>query len=82
MPTVTPARLRAFGEVCGTTQARAHVRSGDRTVITAYLGRGDASDRALHTFADAGLNERDHQGLVEVVRADRLSASEPYSDRR
>lgn len=52
--------------------------------IAAYLGRGDASDRALHTFAEAyaGLNERGHQALVEAVRADRLSASEPYSERR
>lgn len=79
---MTPARLITFGEVCGTTQARAHVRSGDRTVITAYLGRGDASDRALHTFADAGLNERDHQALVEAVCADRLRASEPDGDLR
>lgn len=81
---MTPARLRTFGEVCGTTRARAHARSGDRTAITAHLGRGDASDRALHMFAEAyaGLNERDHQALVGAVRADRLSASEPYSDRR
>lgn len=81
---MTPARLRTFGEVCGTTQARAHARSGDRTAITAHLGRGDTSDHALHMFAAAyaDRNERDHQALVEVVRADRLSASEPYSDRR
>ncbi|WP_405891452.1 hypothetical protein OG612_06645 [Streptomyces sp. NBC_01527] len=38
----------------------------------------------LHAFAEAyaGLSERDHQALVETVRADRLSASEPYGDRR
>ncbi|MGW9136064.1 DUF2252 domain-containing protein [Streptomyces sp. NPDC055681] len=81
---MTPAGLRTFGEVCGTTLARAHARSGDRIAIAAYLGRSDAFDRSLHTFAEAyaDLNERDHQALVEAVRAGRLSASEPDGDRR
>ncbi|MET8328139.1 DUF2252 domain-containing protein [Streptomyces sp. NPDC005181] len=81
---MTPVGLRTFGEVCGTTLARAHARSGDRIAIAAYLGRGDAFDRALHTFAEAyaDLTERDHRTLVEAVRAGRLSASEPDSDRR
>jgi Uncharacterized protein conserved in bacteria (DUF2252) len=41
------------------TLARAHARSGDRIVIAAYLGRGDAFDRATATFADQ--NERDYR---------------------
>ncbi|MDF6041042.1 DUF2252 domain-containing protein [Streptomyces sp. JH14] len=81
---MVPAGLRTYGEVCGSTLARAHARSGDRIAIAAYLGRGDAFDRALEEFAEAyaDRNERDHQALVEAVRTGRLPASEPDGDRR
>ncbi|KUO18790.1 DUF2252 domain-containing protein [Streptomyces dysideae] len=73
-----PNDMRAFGEVCGVTLARAHARSGDRIAIAAYLGSGDSFDRALATFAEAyaDQNERDHQALVDAVRAGRLPAEE------
>ncbi|MET9504093.1 DUF2252 domain-containing protein [Streptomyces sp. NPDC006622] len=73
-----PKGMRAFGELCGVTLARAHARSGDRVAIAAYLGRGEAFDRALATFAEAyaDQNERDHQALVDAVRAGRLPAEE------
>ena len=38
-----PEVLLAFGEMCGSTLARAHARSGDRIAIAAYLGAGRAS---------------------------------------
>ncbi|MGW1715895.1 DUF2252 domain-containing protein [Streptomyces sp. NPDC002156] len=74
-----PKTMRAFGELCGVTLARAHARSGDRIAIAAYLGGGDSFDRALATFAEAyaDQNERDHQALVDAVRAGRLPAEEP-----
>ncbi|GAA0683236.1 DUF2252 domain-containing protein [Kitasatospora atroaurantiaca] len=73
---MVPTGMRAFGELCGTTLARAHARSGDRIAIAGYLGRSDAFDRALATFAEsyADQNERDHQALVEAVRDGRLPA--------
>ncbi|MEV7439952.1 DUF2252 domain-containing protein [Streptomyces sp. NPDC091204] len=76
--TMSPAQLAAFAEVCGLTLARAHARSGDRIAIASYLGRGEAFDRALVTFAEAyaDQNERDHQALVDAVRAGRLPAEE------
>ncbi|MFE9678317.1 DUF2252 domain-containing protein [Streptomyces sp. NPDC006259] len=76
--TMRPKGMRAFGELCGVTLARAHARSGDRVAIAAYLGRGEAFDRALATFAEAyaDQNERDHQALVDAVRAGRLPAEE------
>ncbi|OKK21893.1 hypothetical protein AMK16_01135 [Streptomyces sp. CB00455] len=76
--TMSPGQLAAFGEVCGITLARAHARSGDRIAIAAYLGRGDVFDRALVTFAEAyaDQNERDHQTLVDAVRAGQLPAQE------
>ena len=42
-----PSALEAYGRVCGWTLARAHARSGDRIAIAAYLGNGDAFDRAM-----------------------------------
>nr|WSX49330.1 DUF2252 domain-containing protein [Streptomyces sp. NBC_00974] len=76
--TMSPRQLAAFGGVCGTTLARAHARSGDRIAIAAYLGRSEAFDRALATFAEAyaDQNERDHQALVDAVGEGRLPAQE------
>lgn len=61
-----PAVLRAFGQMCGSTLARAHARSGDRIAIAAYLGAGPAFDRAVASFAReyADQNERDHETVV------------------
>ena len=71
-----PRDMRAFGELCGATLARAHARSGDRIAIAAYLGGGDVFDRALAVFAEryADQNERDHQALADAVDAGRVSA--------
>ncbi|MEU0189887.1 hypothetical protein ABZ250_08530 [Streptomyces afghaniensis] len=43
-----------------------------------FGGRCDLVDRALATFAEAyaDQNERDHQALVDAVRAGRLPAKE------
>jgi uncharacterized protein (DUF2252 family) len=73
-----PKDMQAFGELCGATLARAHARSGDRIAIAAYLGNGDSFDRALTSFAEsyADQNERDHQALLDAVRAGRLPAEE------
>ena len=58
--------LEAYGRVCGWTLARAHARSGDRIAIAAYLGSGDAFDRAMASFAEAyaSQNERDYAALA------------------
>ncbi len=50
--TMVPAGMRAYGEVCGWTLARAHARSGDRIAIAAYLGTSDVFDRAIADFAE------------------------------
>jgi uncharacterized protein (DUF2252 family) len=73
---MAPHNMAAFGELCGATLARAHARSGDRIAIAAYLGRGDVFDRAVARFAEgyADLNERDHQKLLDSVKAGRVSA--------
>ncbi|MEV6396917.1 DUF2252 domain-containing protein [Streptomyces sp. NPDC051907] len=72
-----PRGMRVFGEVCGTTLARAHARSGDRIAIAAYLGAGDVFERALAEFAEsyADQNERDHRELVNAAAVGQVTAA-------
>src|SRR5215213_1547519 len=71
-----PEGVRAYGELCGWTLARAHARSGDRIAIAAYLGSSPAFDVAVREFADsyADQTERDHKLLVEAIDSGRVSA--------
>jgi len=68
--------LRLYAGLCGSTLARGHARSGDRIAIAAYLGRGEAFDRAICEFAEAyaDQNERDHAAFSAAVEAGRLEA--------
>jgi hypothetical protein len=68
--------LEAYGRICGWTLARAHARTGDRIAIAAYLGGGDAFDRAMYSFAEtyADQNERDYRALQEAVASGRAAA--------
>jgi hypothetical protein len=73
---MVPAGLRAYGEVCGWTLARAHARSGDRIALAAYLGASPSFDEAVREFADAyaDQNERDHESLLDGIRSGRITA--------
>jgi len=74
--TMTPAAMRAYGQLCGWTLARAHARSGDRIAIAAYLGRSAAFDEAIGEFAAAyaDQNERDYHALAAASRTGRVLA--------
>jgi uncharacterized protein (DUF2252 family) len=74
--TMVPPGMRAYGEICGWTLARAHARSGDRIAMAAYLGGGPSFDEAVRAFAEAyaDQNERDHQSLLDAIRAGRITA--------
>jgi uncharacterized protein (DUF2252 family) len=71
-----PAGLEAYGRICGWTLARAHARSGDRIAIAAYLGLGEAFDRALASFAEtyADQNDQDYRALRKAVADGRVAA--------
>jgi uncharacterized protein (DUF2252 family) len=73
---MVPAGMRAYGELCGWTLARAHARSGDRIAIAAYLGSGPAFDVALWEFAQAyaDQNEYDYQALTDAIRSGQIVA--------
>jgi hypothetical protein len=68
--------MRIYARACSWTLARAHARSGDRIAIAAYLGGGDAFDRAIYAFSEAyaDQNERDHAALVDAVKRGRVAA--------
>jgi uncharacterized protein (DUF2252 family) len=73
---MVPRGMTTYGRLCGWTLARAHARTGDRIAIAAYLGNGDAFDRAILEFskAYADQNERDYQRLVDAVKSGRIVA--------
>ena len=71
---VTP--LKRYAELCASTLACAHAKSGDAAAISGYLGRGDAFDQAIGEFslAYADRNELDHAALVAAVKAGYVKA--------
>ena len=68
--------MEFYAEVCGSTLARAHARSGDAVAIAGYLGRGDAFDRSMASFAEAyaDQNDRDYAAFERAVAGGRLTA--------
>src|SRR5215831_7530067 len=74
-----PANLYAYAKACGWALARAHARSGDAVMLAAYMGKSDAFEDALSSFAVAyaDQNERDYAKLVKAIRAGRIRAEAP-----
>jgi uncharacterized protein (DUF2252 family) len=74
--TMNAATMAAYGRLCGWTLARAHARSGDRTAISAYLGKNDVFDQAIARFSEAyaDQNEKDYESLKAAVDSGRLEA--------
>ncbi|HET9162037.1 MAG TPA: DUF2252 domain-containing protein [Solirubrobacterales bacterium] len=74
--TMDARSLTAYAEICGMTLAHAHARGGDRIAIGAYLGKGEAFDRAMAAFAEvyADQSERDYEAMKAAVAAGRIEA--------
>ncbi len=70
--------LGYYGELCAWALARAHARTGDAVEVAGYLGRSDAFDRAIGTFAMAyaATNAEDHAALLSAIETGRLVAVE------
>ncbi|MGW6416826.1 DUF2252 domain-containing protein [Streptomyces sp. NPDC055055] len=75
--TMSPARLRDYGRLCGRALARAHARTGDRVAIAAYLGSTDVFDRSVADFAlaYAGQNADDYAALGAAIAAGMITAA-------
>jgi hypothetical protein len=54
--------------------ARAHARTTDAVVMSAYLGKSEAVDEAIGVFAVAygRQTERDHAALLKAIKSGRL----------
>jgi uncharacterized protein (DUF2252 family) len=73
---MVPKGMAQYGRLCGWTLARAHARTGDRIAIAAYLGKGNAFDRAILEFSHAysEQNDRDYKALAKAVETGRIIA--------
>ena len=60
--------LAEYARLCGRTLARSHARSGDPAVIAGYMGRNEAFDDALASFAMAYAEQtiKDWAALVKA----------------
>jgi uncharacterized protein (DUF2252 family) len=72
------AALTAYAQICGTTLAHAHARSGDRIAIASYLGKSDTFDKAIAAFAEtyADQNESDYAELQAAAADGRIEVAE------
>jgi uncharacterized protein (DUF2252 family) len=61
---------------CGRALALSHARSGSAVLLSGYMGKSDAFDRALASFAVAyaNQNEKDHSALKRAIRAGKIEA--------
>jgi uncharacterized protein (DUF2252 family) len=78
-PTVelaVPHTAKLYARYCGRVLARAHCRSGDAVLLSAYMDDSSAFEDAIADFAVAYADqtERDHQALLAAVRAGRVEA--------
>jgi uncharacterized protein (DUF2252 family) len=65
-----------YVELCGWVLARAHARTGDPARIAGYLGKTEAFDKAIATFAIAYADqtERDYASFLKAIGAGRIRA--------
>lgn len=78
------ARVETFGQTefdlyakwCGRSLALSHARSGTPAILSGYMGKSDAFDRAVAAFsvAYADQNEKDHAALEKAVRKGKVKA--------
>ena len=68
--------LGIFAGWCGRALALSHARSGNSSMLSGYMGRSDAFDKAIASFAAAyaDQNESDHAALARAVKAGKVPA--------
>jgi Uncharacterized protein conserved in bacteria (DUF2252) len=68
--------LSEYARLCGRTLARSHARSGEPAVIAGYMGRSEAFDDALASFAMAYAEQtaKDWAALVKAKGGSKAEA--------
>ncbi|MGH6796774.1 MAG: DUF2252 domain-containing protein [Roseiarcus sp.] len=76
--------LSEYARLCGRTLARAHARSGDPAVIAGYMGRNEAFDDAVASFAMAYVEQtiNDHAALVKAKGGSEAAPPKPAKPER
>ena len=71
---MSPRNFRRYAATCGEVLARAHARTADAVVLSAYLGRSPAFDEAIGAFATAYAKqtERDHEAMLKALKSGQL----------
>ncbi len=71
---MTVRNYRRYAATCGEVLARAHARTADAVVLSAYLGSSEAFDTAIGDFAVsyARQTEKDHAALLKALKTGRL----------
>jgi len=74
--------MTIYAEWCARALALSHARSGSATLLSGYMGKGDALDKAVASFsmACADRNERDHAALQRAIKQGKVKADfeEPH----
>ena len=72
------SNLGYYGALCAMALARAHARTGDPVQIAGYLGKSDAFDRAIASWAAqyAWTNDDDYAALLDAIASGRITATE------
>jgi uncharacterized protein (DUF2252 family) len=75
----TPQQAAFYAQLCGTTLARGHARSGDPVAIAKYVGKSDTLDRAVTDFSEAYAeqNQCDYEAFLAAISNGRLDATPP-----
>ncbi|MBP2671417.1 MAG: hypothetical protein H6Q85_1483 [candidate division NC10 bacterium] len=68
--------MELYARWCGEALALSHARSGESAMLSGYMGKSDAFDRAIAAFsmAYADQNEQDHSALERAVRKGKVEA--------
>lgn len=70
------AEMDMYATWCGRALALSHARSGTSAMLSGYMGRSDAFDKAIAAFsmAYADQNEKDHATLARAVKKGTVKA--------
>jgi uncharacterized protein (DUF2252 family) len=71
--------LSDYAQLCGVTLARAHARSGDPAAMAGYMGKSEALDDALASFAIAYADQTntDYAALLKAKGPDKGADKSP-----
>lgn len=66
---LTPDALDVYARICGAVLARSHARGGSASLITGYLGEGEAFEEAMADFGTgySALNAHDYEALKATL---------------